>query len=80
MVRMAAHGDYPGKLVDAVLQPDSKFDDYISRINEEIRIMNELKDAGHIAQAADMMEVVTDTGTGLSSSLIPSSAFKITDS
>ncbi|KAK0611412.1 hypothetical protein B0T14DRAFT_327836 [Immersiella caudata] len=50
------------KLIDAVLRPSSTFDDCISKIEEEIKTMKELKDAGHIAQAADMMEFVADTG------------------
>ncbi|KAH8883296.1 hypothetical protein GQ53DRAFT_753005 [Thozetella sp. PMI_491] len=51
-----------GKLVDAVLQPASKFDVHITKINGELKVLNELKDAGHIAQTADMMEIVSGTG------------------
>ncbi len=50
------------QLVDAVLQPNSKFDEYITKIDAEIRNMNELKDAGHIAQTADMMDMISGTG------------------
>ena len=56
----------PGKLVDAVLQPNSKFDDFVSKIDDEIKTISELKDAGHVAQATDMMDVVTDTGISTS--------------
>ncbi len=44
------------------LQPTSKFDEYIARVDAEIKIMNELKDAGHIAQTADMMDIISGTG------------------
>jgi hypothetical protein len=57
-------GNHQAKLLDAILKPNFKFDDYISQIDREIKTINEHKDAGHIAQSADMMDVVTDTGFG----------------
>jgi len=53
----------PDKLLDAMLRPtESKLDGYMSDIDDEIKTMNELKDAGHIAQTVDIMEIITDTG------------------
>ena len=46
-----------------MLRPtESKLDGYMADVEDEIKTMNELKDAGHIAQTADMMEIVADTG------------------
>ncbi|KKY29196.1 hypothetical protein UCRPC4_g00102 [Phaeomoniella chlamydospora] len=50
------------KLVDAVLQPTNKFSAFVSDIEDEIKVLNALKDAEHVAQAANMMEVVSGTG------------------
>ena len=50
------------RLVDAVLKPDSKFKDYIKNVETELKTINQLRDAGHVAQTADMMDVVTGTG------------------
>ena len=53
----------PDKLLDAMLRPtESKLDGYMADVEDEIKTMNELKDAGHIAQTADMMGIIADTG------------------
>jgi hypothetical protein len=52
----------PGKLVDAIFHPNSKFDAFISNVEAEIKKMNALKDAGQVAQTADMRELVLETG------------------
>lgn len=48
--------------MDIILHPDNKFDDYIKDIEREVKRLHALKEAGHIAQSADMMKMVTDTG------------------
>lgn len=53
-----------GKLVDAFFQPNSKFDTYISNVEAEVQTINTLKEAGHVAQTADMMSLVEGTGLG----------------
>ncbi|KAI9703002.1 MAG: hypothetical protein M1820_005993 [Bogoriella megaspora] len=50
------------KLVDAICHPESKLDEHIKHIERGIRRLNALKEAGHMAQSADMMKVVSDTG------------------
>ena len=64
MNRTFTNDDYLtlGKLVDAVLHPKFKLDESIEKIEREIKVMNDLKDAGHIAQTADMMDIVSGTG------------------
>ncbi|KAK3985454.1 hypothetical protein QBC44DRAFT_299081 [Cladorrhinum sp. PSN332] len=49
------------KLVDALLNNRSKFQDLIDDLEVEYKTMQELKDASHVAQTADMMDVVSDT-------------------
>ena len=45
-----------------MLQPNSKFTDLVKAVDAELRTIDGLKDAGHIAQTADMMEIVSGTG------------------
>jgi hypothetical protein len=55
-----------GKLVDAIINPSSKFEEVISEIEAEVKNLYALREAGHIAQATDMMELVSETSLGLS--------------
>ncbi|KAF2100847.1 hypothetical protein NA57DRAFT_74446 [Rhizodiscina lignyota] len=50
------------KIVDVILHPENKFGDYIKDIELELTKLHALKEAGHIAQSADMMKMMTDTG------------------
>lgn len=53
-----------GKLVDAIFQAEAKFDDHIKNIERDVQKMNALKEAGHIAQSADMHKIISNTGQG----------------
>jgi hypothetical protein len=50
-----------GKIVDAIMHPRSKFEDFISNIDAEVKKLHALRDAGHVAQTADMMELMSET-------------------
>ncbi|KAL9088217.1 MAG: hypothetical protein Q9165_006344 [Trypethelium subeluteriae] len=51
-----------GKLVDAIFQAEGKFDVHVKNIGSQVQKMHALKDAGHIAQNADMMKIISSTG------------------
>jgi len=50
-----------GKIVDAIMHPRSKFEDFISNIDAEVKKLYALRDAGHVAQTTDMMELMSET-------------------
>ncbi|KAJ4301946.1 hypothetical protein N0V90_004042 [Kalmusia sp. IMI 367209] len=51
------------QLRDAVLRPvETKFDKCIQRIEAEVEKLHELKEAAHVAQQADMKELLESTG------------------
>ncbi|KAF1347430.1 hypothetical protein EJ07DRAFT_185191 [Lizonia empirigonia] len=51
------------QLRDAVLRPvETKFDQCIERISAEVDKLHELKDAAHVAQQADMKDLLESTG------------------
>ncbi|KAK4224661.1 hypothetical protein QBC38DRAFT_485064 [Podospora fimiseda] len=49
------------KLVDALLNNTSKLENLIADLEVDYKAMQELKDASHVAQTADMLDVVSDT-------------------
>jgi hypothetical protein len=50
-----------GKIVDAIMHPRSKFEGFISNIDAEVKKLHDLRDAGHVAQTTDMMELMSET-------------------
>jgi hypothetical protein len=43
------------------MHPRSKFDACINDIEAEVKKLHALRDAGHIAQTTDMMELMSET-------------------
>lgn len=53
-----------GKIMDAIFQPEAKFDDQVKVVEREVQKLHTLKEAGHIAQSADMHRIISNTGQG----------------
>jgi hypothetical protein len=66
-----------GKIVDAIMHPHSKFEHFISNIDAEVKKLQALRDAGHVAQTTDMMELMSETSLSRSISLMPREDFLI---
>lgn len=59
------------------MHPHSKFEHFISNIDAEVKKLQALRDAGHVAQTTDMMELMSETSLSRSISLMPREDFLI---
>ena len=46
------------------MHPRSKFEACISDIEAELKKLHDLRDAGHVAQTTDMLELMSETSLG----------------
>jgi hypothetical protein len=57
------------------MHPRSKFENSISNIDVDVKKLQALRDAGHIAQTTDMMELMSETSLGRSISSTSTQSF-----